>query len=213
MSQTYIISDYCSIRNHEVVLHDKLVYANTDAVFPEFLTKIYQHFGISYPKFYKMDNLSKLGFLSADLLLRDKDIHQHYAGNEVGIILMNASSSLDTDRNHQNTILDRNNYFPSPAVFVYTLPNIVIGEICIRHKITGEGTFFIQEKSNPSFWVDYVKILLDQGIIQCCLAGWVETEGHNYESVMVFIEKSDRPNSGIANFDASSIHRIFDNKK
>ena len=153
MNTFYSISDYCSIRNNTVVLHGQTTYADAGSGYQEFLTGVYQHFKVSYPKFYKMDNLSKLGFLTAELLLRNKNIHQQYTGNEVGIILMNASSSLDTDRHHQHTILDRNNYFPSPAVFVYTLPNIVIGEISIRHKITGEGTFFVQEKFDPSFLV------------------------------------------------------------
>jgi hypothetical protein len=213
MSEYYIISNYCSIRNHEVVLQGQSVYSDTGSGFQEFLTGIYQHYTVSYPKFYKMDNLSKLGFLTAELLLRNKNIHQQYAGNEVGIILMNTSSSLETDRHHQSMILDRNDYFPSPAVFVYTLPNIVIGEISIRHKFTGEGTFFVQEKFNPSFLVNYVKELLDQGIIQCCIAGWVETEGNDYESVMYLIEKTDRPNSGIANFEPASIQRIYDKEK
>jgi hypothetical protein len=213
MREFYIISDYCSIRNHEVVLQGQSVYSDTGSGFQEFLTGIYQYFAVSYPKFYKMDNLSKLGFLTAELLLRNKNMHQQYAGNKVGIILMNASSSLETDRHHQSMILDRNDYFPSPAVFVYTLPNIVIGEISIRHKFTGEGTFFVQEKFNPSFLVNYVKELLDQGIIQCCIAGWVETEGNDYESVMYLIEKTDRPNSGIANFEPASIQRIYDKEK
>jgi len=213
MSEFYIISDYCSIRDHEVVLHGKSVYNHADSGLQDLLTGIYQYFAVSYPKFYKMDKLSKLGFLTAELLLRNKNIHQQYAGNEVGIFLMNASSSLDTDRNHQHSILDRNNYFPSPAVFVYTLPNIVIGEISIRHKFTGEGTFFIQEKFNPPFLVHYIKELLAQGVIQCCIAGWVETDGQNYESVLYLIEKTDRPNAGIANFEPASIQRMFDNEK
>lgn len=210
MNDFYIISDYCSIRDHEVVLHGQCVYTHEDAGLQEFLTGIYQHFTVSYPKFYKMDKMSKLGFLTAELLLRNKNIHQRYAGNEVGIFFMNSSSSLDTDRNHQHAILDRNDYFPSPAVFVYTLPNIVIGEISIRHKFTGEGTFFIQEKFNPSLLVPYIKELLDQGLIRCCIAGWVETDGHDYESVLYLIEKTDRPNAGIANFEPASMQRIFD---
>ena len=96
------------------------------------------------------------------------------------------------------------NYFPSPAVFVYTLPNIVIGEISIRHKITGEGTFFIREKFDASFLVNYISQLFDDGILQCCIAGWIETNGEDYESVVYFIEKTDSPFDGIANFDAAS---------
>ncbi len=101
-----------------------------------FFTAAYRYFNISYAKFFKMDNLCKLGFLASELLLRKrKNISEKYPGDEVGILLSNAGSSIDTDRNHQKSISERDEYFPSPSVFVYTLANIVIGEICIRHKL------------------------------------------------------------------------------
>jgi hypothetical protein len=40
------------------------------ADFAEFSKKAYHHLGLSYPKFFKMDNLSKLAFLGAELLLK-----------------------------------------------------------------------------------------------------------------------------------------------
>ena len=157
-----------------------------------------------------MDNLSKLGFLSAELLLRDKNLDHKYSGDEVGIILMNASSSIDTDRNHQNTITNRENYFPSPSIFVYTLPNVVIGEICIRHKFCGEGIFFISEKFNPYLLVSYADQLFDSETIQCCIAGWVEFDGNDFESMVFLIEKSDKPDVGIVKFEPSAILSIYE---
>jgi hypothetical protein len=213
MTKSNVISRFCSIRDNTVVVNHNNEYARANEKPEKFLTGIYQHFAIPYPKFYKMDTLSKLGFLSVELLLRDTGMHEKYAGHEAGIILMNASSSLDTDRHHQDSVLDRANYFPSPAVFVYTLPNIVIGEISIRHKITGEGTFFIREKFDASFLVSYVSGLFDAGLIQCCITGWIETNGEDYESVVYFIEKTGSPFDGIANFDAATIQKIYDKVK
>jgi hypothetical protein len=213
MSTLFCISNYCIIRDHAIVMNDNIQYSAMHAGFHEFITGAYQHLTVSYPKFHKMDNLSKLGFLSVELLLRDKNLNQQFNGSDIGIMLMNASSSLDTDKVHQNAILDRLNYFPSPAVFVYTLPNIVIGEICIRHKITGEGTFFIQEKFDTAFFYKYIKNLFELGIIQCCIAGWIEIEGEEYDSVVYLIEKTDRPNNGIANFEPSAIQKIYSKEK
>jgi hypothetical protein len=51
------------------------------------------------------------------------------------------------------------------------------------------------------------------GIIQCCIAGWVETEGNNYESAVYFVEKTDRPNAGIANFEPSTMQEIYAKEK
>src|ERR1700741_5650650 len=101
---------------------------------------------MSYPKFHKMDALSKLGLLCAEHALKNGDFLSKYPLNRVGIVLSNSASSLETDRQHQRSISDKSNYFPSPAIFVYTLPNIVIGEMAIKYKITGENAFFVSEK-------------------------------------------------------------------
>jgi 3-oxoacyl-(acyl-carrier-protein) synthase len=210
MKRSYIISDYCSIRKNLVAIRDNIVYTSSDSDFRGFSNDIYKNFALSYPKFHKMDNLSKLGFLSTELLLSDKNLNNKYSGDEVGVILMNASSSIDTDRNHQNTISNRENYFPSPSIFVYTLPNVVIGEICIRHKFCGEGIFFISEKFNPYLLVSYADQLLDSETIKCCIAGWIEFDGNDFESMVFLIEKSDKPDVGIVKFEPSVILGIYE---
>ncbi|MCX6328469.1 MAG: 3-oxoacyl-ACP synthase [Bacteroidia bacterium] len=213
MKENYIISSYCSIQKNMVIVDNKSVYSGTSADFGEFSASIYKHFTISYPKFHKMDNLSKLAFLSVELLSGSKKSDHKYKGDEIGIILMNSSSSLDTDRHHQDTIIDRSNYFPSPSVFVYTLPNVAIGEISIRHKIFGEGNFFVMEKFNPQFIVSYIQQLFYNEIIKCCIAGWVEIDGNDYESVVFLIEKTDRTDKGIANFEPGTIQKIYNKMK
>jgi hypothetical protein len=175
----------------------------------EFSTALYKYLDADYPKFHKMDSLCKLGFLASEMLLREKTIRNIFTGNDTGIILANSSSSLNTDRMHQNTIMNRSDYFPSPSVFVYTLPNIVIGEICIRNKITGEGTFFIQEKFTPSILIDYVAHLLDCEIINRCISGWLEIDGEDYEALLCLIEKTADSNSGFVNFEPSVVQDIY----
>jgi len=212
MKKNSVISGYCSIRNNKVVVDDKLLFECPSGNFGGFAAAIYRHFSISYPKFHKMDNLSKLGFLSAELLLKGRNINERYSGDQTGIILMNSASSLDTDRRHQGTIKNRGEYFPSPAVFVYTLPNVVIGEICIRHKFFGEGNFFVMEKFNPSFMTDYLSQLIDYNIVECCIAGWVEIDGDNFESVLFLVEKNRGTETGIVNFEATAIELIYNRK-
>ena len=146
MDKNYHIRDYCIIRNHRISRNGNLIFTGNETKPQSFFTEAYKHFNINYPKFHKMDNLSKLGFLACEFLLEGKNIPGSIKGEDVGIILYNAASSADTDRIHQKSIQDRSAYFPSPSVFVYTLANIVIGEICIRHKLFGESTFFISEK-------------------------------------------------------------------
>lgn len=129
-------------------------------------------------KFYKMDDLSKLGYVAAEWLLKGMDA----GGESTGIILANAASSLDTDRKHQDIIDRLGDGGASPAVFVYTLPNVVLGEICIRHGIRGENTFFIHEKKALDFLHDYAEMLLHRNRFDTVIWGWCELENGIYEA-------------------------------
>ena len=213
MKKSLIVSSFCSVTGKDVTVNNKVIYTGSGNGFKDLSNDIYTKFSIGYPKFHKMDNLCKLGFLSVELLLRDKDPGQKYPGDEIGIILMNSASSLDTDRRHQDTLSDRENYFPSPSIFVYTLPNVVIGEICIRHKFYGEGNFFVAEKFNMDFIIGYIEELFECNTIQCCIAGWVELDGDDFESLVFLIEKPDNTDTGIVNFEPDVIRNIYEKLK
>jgi len=209
MEEKYFISDYCMIRNNRIILNGEVLYTGNESLQGELLTAAYRHFNISYAKFFKMDNLCKLGFLASELLLRGKNMNETGPGDEVGILLSNAGSSIDTDRNHQKSISNRNEYFPSPSVFVYTLANIVIGEICIRHKLYGESLFLIEKEFNAGRLYEQVKQWLDEEIVRSCITGWVEMNGNHYDSVMYFIQKSTDLQDGIAIFDPEKLTDIY----
>jgi hypothetical protein len=213
MKKSLIVSSFCSVTRKGVTVNNKAIYTGLGKIFSDLSNDIYTKFAIGYPKFHKMDNLSKLGFLSVELLLRDKNPDQKYPGEEIGIIFMNSSSSLDSDRHHQNTLSNRDNYFPSPSIFVYTLPNVVIGEICIRHKFYGEGNFFIAEKFNPDFITGYIEELFECNAIQSCIAGWVELDGEDFESLVFLIEKPDKTDTGIVNFEPDVIRNMYEKLK
>ena len=70
----------------------------------------------------------------------------------------------------------------SPAVFVYTLPNVVLGEICIRHKIQGENTFFVCQQSNVASLEDYARIVMAKGKLRTCIIGWCELLDGHYQA-------------------------------
>jgi hypothetical protein len=137
-----------------------------------------------------MDNLSKLGFLTAEMLIKKENPVGIFKNEDVSIIIANSSSSLDTDIEYSKTINDADNYFPSPSVFVYTLPNIMIGEICIKNKINGENTFFISEKFDIDFLYKYVSNIFETNKTQCCIFGRVELIGEKYESILYLVKKA-----------------------
>ena len=209
MEKNYHIRDYCIIRNHRISRNGNLIFAGNETTPQSFFTETYKHFNLNYPKFHKMDNLSRLGFLACEFLLEGKNIPGIIKGEDMGIILYNAASSADTDRIHQKSIQDRSAYYPSPSVFVYTLANIVIGEICIRHKLFGESTFFISEKFNADLLHNYVTLLLDDHVIQSCITGWLELDGDHYDGVLYLIEKTPSGNGGFVIFEPEKLSEIY----
>jgi hypothetical protein len=151
-----------------------------------FLLAAYQHFGFQYPKFYKMDLLCKLGWLACELLLREGFTPGKYKPEEIAVVLSNAHASLDTDYKYMSTVKD----IPSPAVFVYTLPNIMIGEICIRHTFKGENAFFVSPSFDPEFIWQYVSELLENDRAAACVCGWVDLLGADFSAALFMVEKT-----------------------
>ena len=184
----HVIKGYSRIKKNVVSGNGKILFQSTSPLFDQFAEEAYRFIDIAYPKFYKMDKLSKLGFLTSEVLLKGIILKEKYSADKTGIILSNKSSSLDTDVKYYNNL---KNGFASPAVFVYTLPNIMIGEICIRNGIKGENTFFVSDKYDIPSQVNYVNNLLDTGLVDACICGWVELMEETYDSFLYLVEKGE----------------------
>jgi hypothetical protein len=187
-NKTYIQS-YITIQNNEIVLNGTSVFKIEPTNFADFSKQAYRNFDIQYPKFFKMDALSKLAFLGAELLLIP--ITSSEQENNIALVLANKSSSLDTDIKYQESISDKENYYPSPAVFVYTLPNICLGEISIRHQLKSENSFFIFDVFNTDFMSNYSNILLNSDKADVVLCGWVEFFNDDYKAFLCIISKEE----------------------
>ncbi len=154
------------------------------------LDSFYRREKISYPKFFKMDNLSKAGFIVSDLMLREAGLDIETPKKDMAIILCNRSSSSDDDLIYLQSIKDKDNYFPSPSVFVYTLPNIVAGEMAIRNKIFGETSFYVSENYSKEMMMRQVNNVFSTKSVNYILFGWVEALKGNYEVELTLIKKS-----------------------
>jgi len=147
------------------------------------ITDFYRSLQIDYPKFFKMDNLSKLGFLASEMIFRD-DENRFTPRENMAVICFNRFSSLDADMQYQETISDNENYFPSPSLFVYTLPNIVTGEIAIRNNIFGETSFYICKEFDVKQIVGTVRNAFYDKTTTAVLVAWIEP----FEVFMALIE-------------------------
>lgn len=156
-----------------------------------FLPALYRATGLAYPKWYKMDKLAQLGILAAELLMGDPAKTKPGHPEATAIILANRHSSLDTD----TRFVAQLDEIPSPAVFVYTLPNIVIGEISIRYGIKGEQAFFISEEPDWEFLIRYAETLFAEGQTQQCILGWLDFFRGDYSATLFTISRENPANS------------------
>ena len=203
MSNTFYINHSVSVRNNTVKLDDALFFNLTGTDAGSRLASLYKKINPKYPRFYKMDQLSKLGWICAEILLDNEFKHKQYPPDRVAIILSNANASLDTDIRYYDSVKE----IASPALFVYTLPNIVAGEISIRHQLKGENAFFIFADFNSSFIHQYVNAVMENNDQDASICGWVEVLGEEMSCVLYLVEKTPGPKA--LPFSVEIMNQIF----
>ena len=163
----------------------------------ELLDEIYKSHIADYPKFHKMDMLGKLVFAASELLTaKEDDAKENNAGKDNdgsdenrAVILFNATSSIVQDLQHIRTINDRGGFFPSPSVFLYTLPNISIGEVAIRNSYKGETSLYILPEKDEGLMNDIINASFAHSRTRSMLTGWADCSSEDtFEAEMKIIE-------------------------
>lgn len=182
---------YCEIKAGSITLNGQTIFEAPELPFGKFIKQAYKQFELAYPKFHKMDRLCKLAFVAASSLLNTV-FPTDYKAEEIAVVMANKTATLQTDTKHALSITDRANYYPSPAVFVYTLPNIMVGEICIRYDIKGESLFLVAEKFDKDWLLDYSQDLIQTNKAKACLMGWVDYTDEDYHAILYWIDPNNR---------------------
>lgn len=151
------------------------------------LTELYRNNIGDYPKFFKMDTLSKLGFIASELLLNIEGNRSFEPREDRAVILFNRNASLQADTHYQSTIQDPEHFFPSPAAFVYTLPNIVTGEIAIRNKYFGETSFIVIDDYNEQIIMKNLDIAFQDPVTTSIIGGWVDCSDEEHFEARIFL--------------------------
>lgn len=154
------------------------------------LTALYKQIIGNYPKYYKMDGLCRLGFVASELLLkaeRDEGSFTEDTNKTRAIVFFNRSSSIASDKKYLASIVEKDNYFPSPSVFVYTLPNIVTGEIAIRNGYHGETSFYILPRKNELLMQDIIETTFMDEQTTSVLTGWLDYEDSEHFEADLYI--------------------------
>jgi 3-oxoacyl-(acyl-carrier-protein) synthase len=92
-------------------------------------------------RFGRLDLASQLALLAVDLLGVD---FEKFSRERIAICLAAKAGSLSTDFDFwqgRDAIGG-----PSPTLFAYTLPSAAIGEIAIRHRLTGPNLCFVGDE-------------------------------------------------------------------
>lgn len=195
--ENFHIEGFSQIKNQQVSLNGETLFKSGETEFNAFIKSAYQALDTQYPKFFKMDQLSKLALIASDLLLNKQ------TEKNVALVLCNKASCLDTDRKHQASLQGEHPY-ASPAVFVYTLPNICLGEISIKHGLLSENSFFIFDEFNAEYLQIYAEHLLSTKKAEKVLCGWVDFDNGKYDAFLYVVAKN-----GIFAHSKMEINRLY----
>lgn len=138
------------------------------------LTELYKSQIGDYPKFYKMDMLCRLGFVATELLLQAEKKERFVECDDRAVVLFNRHSSICADQEFLASISDPEAYYPSPSVFIYTLPNIITGEIAIRNLYHGETSFYVLPTQDHQLMDNVVRTTFQDRKTTSVIAGWVD---------------------------------------
>lgn len=195
MLETFYIEKFCKVHRQQIVLDDHVVSCNQESDFSAFVKHSFRQIQTDYPKFFKMDALSKLAVLACEHLLTD------VTDSNIALVLANQSGSMESDVKHMNSIKDPACFFPSPATFVYTLANICEGEISIRHRLQTENVFFVDDKYPTKLISDYTRYLLQSDRANKVICGWVEYFDENYKAVLYLVGREGERVHTVENID------------
>ena len=156
--------------------------------FDAFIRERYRALADPNMKFSKMDDLCKLAYVASCELFSGH--RPDCPAERIGVVMANRSASLDSDRRHQAIIDAGDGCGASPAVFVYTLPNIMLGQVAIKHGLKGESTFFAFPDKSSNFIREYAASLIAEGRMDAVLWGWCEFDGGSYDCELTLTEKT-----------------------
>ncbi|MBR7013121.1 MAG: 3-oxoacyl-ACP synthase [Muribaculaceae bacterium] len=144
------------------------------------ITAIYKQMIGNYPKIYKMDMLSRLALVATELLLQAEGAERFTASEDRAVVLFNHSSSIQADRAYLATIADKEGCFPSPSIFVYTLPNMATSEVAMRNLFHGETSLYILPCRDEKAMKQVIEASMLDKSTHSMITGWLDYEDNDH---------------------------------
>ena len=197
------ITSYCHLTHESCSVNGNVIVERDPESDDNWFKQLYKNQEFVYPKFYKMDTLSQAGFILSEMIKRAQpSIMTSYQDDEIALLFANQFSSADSDLRFKKSYEEHGT--PSPALFVYTLPNIVLGEIAILNKWYGENMFAVLPKFAPDFFVNYSQVFLSTGS-EAVLCGWLGIAG---DQINVFVFLIEKQGSAGMEFNAENLKKL-----
>ena len=195
------IHQYLQWNDNQVRLNGQLLFQFVGETSLDTCVEFYKNAAFNYLKFFKMDLLSKAAFLSAQMVI-PKEIEENKS--KIATFLSSKSGCIDVDKKFEDSIND----IASPALFVYTLPNIMLGEICIVNGFKGEQMCTLSEDADSDWFEFYIGDLIRRRDTEAALCGHIEATEAGINSTMIWVSKqwSSIP------FNMQNLQTIFKNR-
>ena len=190
-----------------IVIRKGLV-AKNNSVIPELSSpdttllpeKFYDYLQSNYPKFFKMDKLCKWAVAGAEYLFSTDQLYKDIDKPKIALALATSHGCIDVDKRYFDGIA-----VPSPALFVYTLPNIMLGEISIRYGFKGEQLCMVSDSFDADELYFTAHEMIMNRNMDACLCGWVDVAADQYDVYLLWVSG----NGTGTDFNPETIKRLY----
>ena len=121
-----------------------------------------------------MDLYSRLAYVGTTLLA--KDALEDAGSEDRALVIFTQNGSVLADRKHLSTFSHPDEFFPSPAVFINTLPNVVLGEIAVKNSIKGETTLVLLPDRDETAMQRIIEATVAATRPSVLICGWVDCD-------------------------------------
>ncbi|MCC6573481.1 MAG: hypothetical protein IT462_06785, partial [Planctomycetes bacterium] len=143
---------------------------------PHLRHKYFVGAGETNPRYGRMDILCKLAVGAADLCLAG-DALAGINRDEIAIVGGTQLGCLEVDAQYYDTLLKGGSSGASPALFVYTLPSMFVGEVAIRFGLRGRSTLISEAANSARAALMAGARLVEKGRAPACLVLYADAFG------------------------------------
>lgn len=181
------------MKKHNIVLTDSIlkidgVEISIDCKRNKRLDYIYDMLLEVYPKYYRMDGLCKLGYIASELLVKkikenEEDFHPLC---DAAVIIFSNLGSFESDCRYE---ADLQKGLPRAGDFVYTLPNIIAGEIASKNGIKGLTAVYLIPQKNQMLMDLVVRTAMNAERCRSGIYGWLDFESETKYEADLYINE------------------------